>query len=60
MEGRYWFSKGFPEGKLSEWNGRPQACPKGGGGRQAFGLSFHPNNFPEGNAKENPYLSDIG
>ena len=61
MEGRYGFSKGFPEGKSEGWNGRPKACPLvGGGGRQAFGLTFHPDDFPEGNPKENPYLPDIG
>jgi len=26
----------------------------------AFGLPFHPNYFPEGNPKENPYLPNIG
>ena len=33
MEGRYGFSEGFPEGKSEGWNGRPKACPPGGGGK---------------------------
>ena len=38
-------------------SGQRPAPPRG---EQAFSLSFLPDNFPEGNPYENPYLSDTG
>ena len=37
-----------------EWQAK--GLPPGGGGC----LPFHPDDFPEGNPEENPYLPDIG
>ena len=56
--GKVWVFQRTPEGKSEGWNGMPKACSRGEG--QAFGLPFHPDNFPEGNPKENQYLPDIG
>ena len=59
--GKVWVFLGISLGKVigMEWQakGLPPSPPPGG---QAFGLPFHPDDFPEGNPKENPYLPDIG
>ena len=54
---------GFPRDFLRESQrdgmGGRRPAPQWGGG-QAISLPFHPDDFPEGNPKENPYFPDSG
>ena len=51
---------GISLGKVVGMEWQAEGLPPGEEGGLAWGLLFHPDNFPEGNPKENPYIPDIG
>ena len=55
---KVWVFLGFSLGKVIGMEWQAKGLPPWE--EQAFSLSFLPDNFPEGNPEENPYLPDIG